>query len=115
MNNFKLFWEGKVCEPSLRGVLSDEIQTSRKMTRRGVLLEAFQFQLISKKSLSLEVRSHGENFLSLSLSLSLKLSLSLSFPLLSMCDSGQGTYYVCPSVHPSVKHKDISSCMWSVV
>ena len=66
-----MFWEGKVCEPSLRGVLSDEIQTSRKMTRRGVFLGAFQFQLISKKSLSLEVRSHGKNILSLSLSLSL--------------------------------------------
>ena len=84
MKNFKLFWEGKVCEPSLRGVLSDQIQTSRKMTRRGVFLEAFQFQLISKKSLSLEVRYHVKNVLSLSL------SLSLSFPLLWMCDSGQG-------------------------
>jgi len=85
MNNFKLFWEGKVCEPSLRGVLSDEIQTSRKMTRRGVLLEAFQFQLISKKSLSLEVRSHGKNILSLSLSLSLSIYLSLSLSPFSPC------------------------------
>ena len=110
MKNFKLFWEGKVCEPSLRGVLSDQIQTSRKMTRRGVFLEAFQFQLISKKSLSLEVRYHVKNVLSLSLSLSLFLSLS-PFSGCVTLDKG----LVCPSVHLPVKHKDISSCMWSVV